>query len=171
MKPERAADNGRLIGQPLARFVSVSVSFGRVSNTRFASPSRTSGHRCSAGCNSGVHDGWWCSTTFGGTFSFLAVCLPALSSTNTSTFRPSGSAHPAKSARAWPMRLAFALGRTRNRLRPLLGCANPYTNTDSNLCRPLLVGRFPLSAHTRRTIGLRPSRASSSHHNSTALSG
>ena len=43
------------------------------SNTRLANPSRTNGHRCSAGCISGVHAGCRWSTTFDGTFNPLAV--------------------------------------------------------------------------------------------------
>ena len=63
------------------------------------------------------------------------------------------------------------LGEDQEPAAPALGCANPYTNRDSNLCRPLLAGRLPASAHTRRATGLSPSRASSSHHRSTSLSG
>src|SRR5262249_35038492 len=57
--------------------------------------------------------------------SALATCPPALSTSTTNVFTPPGSAHRANSAKASPIRAAFAFGRNRHRLRPVAGRAKP----------------------------------------------
>ena len=60
------------------------------------------------GARSGVHGGSRCSITFGGMEGRLARCQPALSTSTTSSFAPSGSIHRANAAAAiagcgcWP---------------------------------------------------------------------
>ena len=94
-------------------FASGSVRAAKVGNVSFASASRTSGHSRSTGCNCGLLGGRWRSTTFAGTASFPDTCHPTLSGISTSTFRPSGSAHRAKSATAAVIVAVFAFGTIR----------------------------------------------------------
>src|SRR5581483_6313959 len=87
------------------------------------------------------------------------------------TFRPRGSAWAANAARASPIRPALTRGSRTQNVCPVRGRANPYTYSHSYRVRPHDRGRRPLSAQTRRAIGLSPSRASSSAPTSTRLSG
>jgi hypothetical protein len=103
---------------------------------RFATASRTSGHSGSAGCNSGVHGGRKCSTTFAGTANRLATCHPALSISATRTFRPPGSAWAANAAGASPIRSAFTRGRRTENVSPVRGRAKAYTYSQSYRVRP-----------------------------------
>jgi hypothetical protein len=70
-----------------------------------------------------------------------------------------------------PIRSTFTRGRMTVNVSPVFGRANPYTYSHSYLVRPQEVGRHPLSHHTRRVMGFRPSRASSCAHTSTAFPG
>jgi hypothetical protein len=57
------------------------------------------------------------------------------------------------------IRSAFTRGRMAVNDWPVAGRAKSYTYSQSYRVRPPEVGRRPLSAHTRRAIGLSPSRA------------
>ena len=65
----------------------------------------------------------------------------------------------------------FTRGRTTVKLSPVAGRAKAYTYSHSYLVRPQADGRCPGSDQARRVTGLRPSRASSAAHTSTALPG
>ena len=92
----------------------------------FATASRTNAQNGSTGCNSGVQGGRKWSRTLAGTDNRLARCHPALSTTSTSIFAPSGSAWAANAAGASAIRSTFTRGKMTVNVSPVRGRANPY---------------------------------------------
>src|SRR5262245_26871012 len=153
------------------RSTSRSDSASSDANDSLATASRSSGQADSTGCNSGVYGGSATSSTCSGTTRLLAVCPPAPSQTSTSLFFPCGSAHRAHSDSAALTHSAVNSGSSSQNISAVPGRAKPYTYSHSRLISCGAAGRCPLGAHTRRTIGTKPMRHSSSAQTSTGRPG